>query len=310
MNASFSLPSDVIADGNGNVFICDQYNNRIREILATPPSFNVTANSLTFSAASGGVPSQPKLFTVNSAIPGLLFAVSATTASGGSWLNVTPSAGASPRLVEVSANPANLAPGTYQGTIMITSANAFPRIRTIEVTFTVAVGPAPSLSVDKGSISFTFPKSGTPRSEVFSVGNGGSGTLDFTASAATSIGGNWLRLSPALGRVSPVAPSVLAVTADPTGLAPGTYAGEVTISAANGDARTVSVSMTVSEAEKSPPADANRPFFLGGGRWRNGSASKLRRAEYGYRRYTLVRNLIDSVRRFRLAIGDSRQRKH
>ena len=85
--------------------------------------------------------------------------------------------------------------------------------------------------------SLSFAGSGT---QTLTVSNTGGGTLDFTASDDAS----WLSVSPASG----TAPKDLTVTADATGLAPGTYNATVTITAAgaSGSPKTVPVTLTVS----------------------------------------------------------------
>jgi uncharacterized protein (TIGR03437 family) len=63
------------------------------------------------------------------------------TASGGAWLSVSPPSGviflAFPAEVNVSINPANLAPGTYKATIAIASTTASTKAQSVAVNLTV-----------------------------------------------------------------------------------------------------------------------------------------------------------------------------
>jgi hypothetical protein len=87
---------------------------------------------------------------------------------------------------------------------------------------TTGAGPAPS------TVQITAPTSSSP--------------VNFTASATTASGGNWLTVSPASGTT----PANLTVTASNTGLSAGTYTGTVTISpAGGGTATTIPVTLTV-----------------------------------------------------------------
>ena len=88
--------------------------------------------------------------------------------------------------------------------------------------------------------------------------------LAFTASAATTNGGDWLSVNPGSG----TAPSTLLITADPSGLAPATYQGAVTVTIPSADpsSRTVPVTLIVKEAVTANlavrPGKLSFPFVL------------------------------------------------
>src|SRR6185369_12775521 len=120
-----------------------------------------------------------------------------------------------------------------------------PASSSIPVTFLVGPGTGPVLSLDKQSLSFGFPRNANARAQSLAVSNTGGGALGFTVSVTTAIG-NWLSVSPSTGSVFPGAPLILAVTADPAGMEPGTYTGQVVVASA-GATRTVAVTMTISD---------------------------------------------------------------
>jgi len=249
ISAAFRAPNDVLVDPQGNILIADQFNNRIRTILAAPPTFDVSATPLRFSAKSGGPVTQPELLTVSSTLPGVQFSVTASTSGGGNWLQVNPSSGATPRLIEVTADPSQVAPGTYTGVVTIAAPTASPRTRTVSVTLEVTPGPPPELNVDRLNFSFTFANGTSARSDVMRILNTGGGVVDFTSEARTIAGGGWLKLSGTGGRATPSSPAVLAVSADPTGLPAGSYRGEISVKGA-GKTETIAVTMTVSTFDK------------------------------------------------------------
>lgn len=238
-SAVLNGPSGVAVDGAGNIFIADTGNNRVREVLAQAPTAQVSPAQLLFRAPSGGAPTHPQQVAFTASVAGLPFTIQLP--SNSPWLQVSPLTGVSPRLIAVSANPTNLSPGTYSATVTINSPNGSPASSQVLVTFTVTAGMPPVLALDKQNLSFPFPLNGSARSQTIKVSNSGGGTLSFTASAATSAGGNWLSVLPANGQALPAAPVTLTVTADPSGLAAGTYRGSVTVSEV-----VVPVTMTIS----------------------------------------------------------------
>ena len=243
-NAAFYHPAAVSVDAAGNLFIADTFNHRIREVLAMPPTATVSPLQLQFSAASGGAPSTPQTLSVESPVDGVSF--STTVPVEASWLQLNPSNGTSPRLIQVIANPAGLAPMTYQATITISTPFANPRSTAVTVTFTVTAALPAALSIDKASLSFPFPQRGSARSQTITVSNTGSGALQFTATATTVSGGQWLSIAPASGQAIPGSPATLVVTANPSGLSVGTYSGQAII-AAGAQSQTIPVTMTISK---------------------------------------------------------------
>ncbi len=238
------IPYGVVVDASGNVYIDDEVG--IQEVLASPPTISLQQSSLSFSAASGGAPTTQNVAVLGS-VQGLAFAASANTASGGNWLSVSPSSANTPELLTVTADPTNLAAGSYAGTIVVAPAEATPLTLTLSVTFTVGAAVAPQLSVDQPNLSFTYPNGAPTRSTTLKVSNaGGGGALAFTVAAATQTGGSWLAVTPESGSVSPGAPVALTVTANPSNLAAGTYTGSLSIQSNGGGAITVPVNMAIS----------------------------------------------------------------
>jgi hypothetical protein len=96
----------------------------------------------------------------------------------------------------------------------------------------------PTIGVSPTSLSFTATAGGAnPANQTISITNTGAGTLNWTASADAS----WLSVSPASG----TAPSTLTASVNITGLAAGTYNGNITISAAGATNTPVTVPVTL-----------------------------------------------------------------
>jgi uncharacterized protein (TIGR03437 family) len=241
-------PNGIATDASGNLYI-DDLGVGIQVVLVTPPTISLQQNSLTVSAASGGAPVTMNV-AVQGSVQGLSFTVSAATASGGSWLSVGAASGNTPDLLLITADPSNLAPGSYTGTITVAPAAATPASLIFTVTFTVGAALPPQLSVDQPNLSFTYPAGAPVRSETLKVSNAGGGALAFTVSAAKVTGGSWLSVTPVSGNVSPGNPVALTVTANPVNLAAGTYTGSFTIQSNGGGTVVVPVNLAISTLTK------------------------------------------------------------
>ena len=249
-NASFFIPQGLLFNAKGDLLISDVAGNNIRAVLAAAPPITVSPTQMSFSAKAGGARTPPQKLTLSSPVSGLAFTV--TGSPGADWLVIGASAGSTPQLIQVRADPSNLAAGTYQATISITSPLAAQPLHTVAVTVAVAPGNSPKLAVDKNSLSFTFPKNPTGTlTQVVAVSNAGTGHLAFSVTAQTNNGGTWLSASPTSGSATPQPPVRIAVTADPNGLRAGTYTGTLTItSSTSGESATVHVTLTVSTLDQ------------------------------------------------------------
>jgi uncharacterized protein (TIGR03437 family) len=110
----------------------------------------------------------------------------------------------------------------------------------IPVAFAVAPYSGPTVTIDPAALSFNLTQNAAGVTQSVTVTNHGNQTLEFSASAATNSGGNWLALSPSAGSITAGGSLGLAVTADPAKLTAGTYAGVVNISVAEGQPISVS----------------------------------------------------------------------
>jgi uncharacterized protein (TIGR03437 family) len=244
----FNLPpifaGGIALDGNGNVYIADTNNNRIREVLTSPPSLSLAPVNFQFSGSSAGIPSTAQVLTISSSIPYVPFSVSVSTTDGKGWLSVDATAGVAPRAIQVIADPSELAAGSYSGTIKIQSDVASPRTTSIPVLFHVGPGVAPLLAIDQSNLTFPFPKGAGARSQSVRLLNTGGGGFYYHADVLP--GASWLSVEPAFGVVTASQAATLAVTANPSGLAAGTYTGRIAISSIAVGWAIVSVTMTIS----------------------------------------------------------------
>lgn len=200
------------------------------------PTINVSPATLSFSYQSGG--SVPSAQNVAVSSSGTAFNYTASTSA--TWLTATPASGSTPGSVSVSVNPASLAAGTYTGTVSIASAGASNSPKTVAVTLNVTAAALPTLTTNPASLNFTYQiGSSTPAAQAFAVASSGSAVNFTTATSAT-----WLSATP-----SGTTGGNVSVSINPSGLAAGTYNGNVTITSAGAaNSPKVAVSLTVTAA--------------------------------------------------------------
>jgi len=135
-----------------------------------------------------------------------------TASSNVPWVTVSPTSGTAPGTISATFNAAGLAPGTYNGQILVSGPSN---------SVTIPVG----LVVDTGlntlpteQIAFSAQaEAAAPPPQTFSGPYG-------SASATTSSGGNWL------SAVASTTAGTVVVSANPAGLKAGAYTGSVTVS--------------------------------------------------------------------------------
>ncbi len=249
--AALSQPRGIAVDSANNVFIADFENDRIRAVLAEPPAFPpFDIGELRLTAPSGGAPVRVEPVLVRSAVEAMTLSASAVTNRGGDWLSIDPKSGSTPRLLRLTADPVNLAPGTYQGIVAVKVPLGNPPERRLRLLFSVTPPLPPELAVDATGFSFTFAAGGQPQSQAFLVLNRGSGGLAFSIEAQTNLGGGWLTVSPQTGIARPGAPAQITVTANPRGLTAGTYTGRVLVKGGAAGEIAIPVTMTVSATDR------------------------------------------------------------
>jgi uncharacterized protein (TIGR03437 family) len=190
------------------------------------PPISLSRTSLTFDALPGGSAPSPQSVLLSSGTAALAFSAQATSAGG--WLTVSPVSGSTPATLTISVAPSKLTSGVYSGSVTIAAGGA-----SYNVSVTINVGM--QLSASPSALTFSGTASA---SQTLTVNSAGS-TVDYTATANAA----WLSVLPPSGST----PAKLTVTANPTGLAPGTYTAAITIgstSASNGGI-TVPVTMIV-----------------------------------------------------------------
>jgi uncharacterized protein (TIGR03437 family) len=227
-------------------------------VLAAP---TLTATPSTISVSQGisnGHNITQQTIQLASVTDSLQFTAAATTDKGGNWLTVTPTTGATPTKVTAAIDSGGLALGTYTGNVVITPSSGGPL--TIPVTLNV-INPA-KLSAAPAPLAFTYSQGATlPDFQVVTVTSSG-GTLTVTAAVATQRGGNWLLVNPPGGQTS----LNLSVSVNPSGLAPGTYSGIITITASDTSVLPLQivVMMTVNPAAPTVTGVTNAASFAPG----------------------------------------------
>jgi hypothetical protein len=215
---------------------------------APTPTLGVSPASLSFTAEQGSNPAEQTLTISNTGTGTLAW----TATEPIPWLVGSPGSGSlgagQSAPMAVSVNTAGLAPGSYSGTITVTSPGATNSPRAIAVSLTVTPpAPVPALGVSPTSLSFTAEQGSNPASQALTISNTGTGTLTWTANEPIP----WLVGSPGSGSLGAGQSASMAVSVNTAGLAPGNYTGTITVTApgATGSPRTTAVSLTVT-----PPA--------------------------------------------------------
>ncbi len=205
-------------------------------------------NAISFTMPFGGANPLPQILNIESTDNSVIrFTPTAYSAQGGQWLSVYPATGGccnAPYPITVSVSASTLPAGTYTGEITIIEYANPARSMNIPVTLTIEAAGAFFNNLP-GGLSFSLKTNGTATPQVIQIGNGGSGTLNWTATPTTSDAGNWLTVSSSSG----TAPSLVTVEVNASllpgnGAIAGTYDGQLLFATA-GDITTIPVSVTV-----------------------------------------------------------------
>lgn len=219
-------------------------------LRVAPGSISLEPAGARFRMNAGGLPGNPNgtvALRVSAANP---VNWTATVAAGSGWLRLGASAGtltpgvATTLAYSIDPAAAALAPGDYYGAIRIAAAGVNNSPRDYRVVLTVAASNAPAIpDPQPGGLLFAPPAGGVSLPQNVLLYSASKNPVGFTTGVSAS--GNWLSASPASGTVSAASPATVTVAADPTGLTPGQYRGEVNFALAGAAVRTVQVTLLV-----------------------------------------------------------------
>ena len=229
-NFDWTPPSSSVGDivfyvagvsGFSNVYT----NSYTLTAAANLPTLSANPSSLQFSYQSGsGTMPGSQTFAVSSS-DGTAVNFSASS-SGGTWLSLSPTSGitgnSNTNTLTVAVSPAGLAPGTYNGTVTISSSGA-SNTPTVGVTLTVT--SAATLSVSPSRLTFSAHNNFAPQQTNVSS-SGAPVQFAVTANVLTPTSGTWLSASCSTNPCT--TPGTVTVSADRTGLTGGNYYGTLT----------------------------------------------------------------------------------
>ncbi|HZT28993.1 MAG TPA: hypothetical protein VFA33_03855 [Bryobacteraceae bacterium] len=224
----------------------------------TPLTINVTFNllpaltlnpgSVSFNYQTGGQTPNPVPVTVGSTGSTLTY----SAVPSASWITVSPTSGSTGGSVNVGINPSQLPTGVSNptGTVNFTAPNSVNSSTPKVLNVSVAVSTLPSIVVSTSPIQVSYQIGGaTPTLSPLQVTSSGT---SFTFSSAASVtsppGGTWLTVN----QSGSTTPGSITPVITPTGLTPGTYSGQLTVTASGvtNSPQNIPVTLTVT----GPPA--------------------------------------------------------
>ena len=243
---------------------------------SSQPFILLSQTGLRFQTVQGGgLPLVQSITVVDPGPSPVSYSVSTSTLSGGKWLSASPPTGtstfSSTSLIQVSVDPTGLTPGDYYGQVLLTplGASGLVGVSTSAVVLlnVFAPGKSPGALVQPAGLLFVGRASpGSPASKTLLVANPSPVPLNFSAVQFLDAPGNWLGVSPAASAVmTAAAPVPVTVQPNLTGLAPGTYHGEIDLRfAEDGSVRRIAVLLVVLPASASSPSDSAAPGPVAG----------------------------------------------
>jgi uncharacterized protein (TIGR03437 family) len=237
-------------------------------ISAPSGTLLISQSAITFNAVSQGGVALPQNFSIlNTGLGSLDWRASASTLSGGNWLQLSPSSGTlqqpllSYSTVSVTVNPASLTPGTYYGSVQISSSGAVnsPQILTV-ILNVLAPGTNLGPQIYPNGLIFTGIAGASPGSQTIMVGNTGTSPESYLSGVIGPVA-----LLPSNATIQPSQPAMLVVQPDFTNLGAGISRGTITLQFSDGSSsQAVNILMSVApspspQASSPAPAGADRP---------------------------------------------------
>jgi hypothetical protein len=200
---------------------------------AVTTSLLATPAGLQFRHQINGTPPGPQTLSIGSSGDPVNFLATAKVGAGDpQWLFISPRTGQATAQttapLTVSVQPGGLAAGIYNGSIQVDPDGSNATSVTVPVQLAVAPQVISTLATDTTQLTYFLPSNAGPDQRQITITSTGPQLLNFNVQTATNAG-NWLKSSRSSAGASANLPATIVVTADPTGLAPATYSGKVTI---------------------------------------------------------------------------------
>ncbi len=250
--------------GSHTIFVSDQKKDTASVTISivgtppTPPHLQLAVNHVDMGADSAGKVTHQPLTLRNTGGQYVHWQVS----SDSSWLSANPEKGTFSRGedVEITVNRGTLAAKSYTGHLKFKEQDSQ---QSLVLTVTMAIKSAsPSataaanLTLSSATLTFSGTPAQNPGGRALTLQNIGGQSLNWTASATTTGGGNWLGVSPTSGYLSAGAQQQISVSAVTAGLGSGSYSG--TLNFTYGSAST-SVAVSLTDALPPVPGLAVQP---------------------------------------------------
>ncbi len=209
-------------------------------------------NPISFTMPVGSGNPLPQVLTIGTSVfnsPVAYYQV-ASAATGGNWLSVPACNNANypcttPYPITVNVQNASTLPaGVYTGEVTVYQDTNPAMSMTIPVTLNIVASGAFFNNLP-GQVSFSIVQNGTAVQQTIEIENGGSGTLNWTVTTATSDGGQWLSANPTSGKApSEVGVSINTAHLPGGGSLAGTFTGQLLFQTGT-DISTIPVTVTV-----------------------------------------------------------------
>lgn len=212
-------------------------------------SINLSSDFGVFSSQQGG----PNLFqqfalTSTDGSTPVDYNVAIMNVSGGAWLGLEgASSGLTPQNLTLQVSPGALTqPGTYTGTVLISSSTLQGANLTLTVTLTV--NSTNTVTISPLSLTFSEPQGGTPSGPQQLTLTSSPGTATYTETVSYTGGsGGWLLVTPNSGSAN----STVTVSIQPNVLTQAQYTAQISFAFQNSStpATTVNVTLNVTAAQ-------------------------------------------------------------
>lgn len=216
--------------GYGGVTLTTQLNVR--------PTLLLDPGTVTLNVLEGATTPVTRVIRISDP-SGTKFDWTATVNPAAPWLKLSAEKGNGDADLTLTVSTAGLAPGTYRTSITVNGVGLGLTPQTVPVVLNYTRPPA--IATSAAALNFSAPAGFTPPTQTLEISNAGSGAFEWSVTASTTSGGNWLFVDQPRGTGN----TRLQVSVRAGTLAAGTYDGALTIAATGAPAVTVRVRYVV-----------------------------------------------------------------